>query len=244
MLPGIIKKLLRKRFENLYDSMNRKVILSLLERDPKCNLLDLGCRDGNFTIQVAKLIGTNNIHGVEVEERVAKEAMRLGIKVHIADLNLPLSFLDDESFDVILSNQVLEHIHNTDNFAQEIYRCLKPGGYAIVSTPNLAAWHNIVCLLLGYQPFSTAVSDKAHFGNPLIPYEPSGPWLRSVRVFTYSGIKEFFEYYGFKVERIMGVGYYPFSHLSRFFCWIDKRHAAYLTVKLRKRETIAQRAGS
>jgi SAM-dependent methyltransferase len=85
-----------------------------------------------------------------------------------ADLNDGLPF-DDERFDVVVSNQVLEHLADTDAFVSEVARVLRPGGVAAVSTENLASWHNIAALLLGWQPFSLSnvTSARAGLGNPL-----------------------------------------------------------------------------
>ncbi len=47
----------------------------------------------------------------------------------------PLPF-EDESFDSFVSFQVIEHIEQDKEFVAEIYRVLKPGGVAIISTPN------------------------------------------------------------------------------------------------------------
>lgn len=48
----------------------------------------------------------------------------------------PFEGFADNSFDTIVSFQVIEHIENDRLFLQEIYRMLKPGGKAIISTPN------------------------------------------------------------------------------------------------------------
>ena len=48
----------------------------------------------------------------------------------------PLSFLEDCSYDTIISFQVIEHIKDYDHFLKEIFRLLKPGGKAYISTPN------------------------------------------------------------------------------------------------------------
>ena len=40
-------------------------------------------------------------------------------------------------FDFIISFQVIEHIRSDRLFLEEIYRLLKPGGIAIISTPNI-----------------------------------------------------------------------------------------------------------
>lgn len=69
-------------------------------------------------------------------------------------------------FDLVHANQVIEHLYETDLFIKEIYRILKKGGYAIISTPNLAGLHNIVSLILGKQPFPAHVSNEIVLGTP------------------------------------------------------------------------------
>ena len=69
----------------------------------------------------------------------------------------------------MVSNQVIEHLADTDVFVAEIARVLEPGGYAVISTENLASWHNVFALVFGWQPFSlTNVSATCMgLGNPL-----------------------------------------------------------------------------
>src|SRR5207237_1346369 len=74
----------------------------------------------------------------------------------------------DESFDAISSNQVIEHLSDTDIFLAESFRVLRPGGHVVVSTENMSSWHNLAALLLGWQAFSlTNITDKrSGIGNP------------------------------------------------------------------------------
>jgi SAM-dependent methyltransferase len=50
--------------------------------------------------------------------------------------------LEDETFNVVFCNQVLEHVPDPKESFSEIYRILKPRGIAIISTPFLVELHN------------------------------------------------------------------------------------------------------
>ncbi len=49
----------------------------------------------------------------------------------------PFSGLEDNSYDVVISFQVIEHIKNDLGYLKEIHRVLKPGGRALITTPNI-----------------------------------------------------------------------------------------------------------
>ena len=68
--------------------------------------------------------------------------------------------LDNNSIDVITSSHSIEHVTDTDNYISEIKRVLKPNGYAVFSTDNLASWMDIFFLILGKQPKSNGIVNK------------------------------------------------------------------------------------
>lgn len=49
----------------------------------------------------------------------------------------PFQTLESDAFDTIVSFQVIEHVKKDKTFLEEIYRVLKPGGKAILTTPNI-----------------------------------------------------------------------------------------------------------
>jgi SAM-dependent methyltransferase len=141
---------------------------------------------------------------------------------------------EDGTFDLVVSNQVIEHLPDTDTFVREAFRVLKPGGRAVVSTENLASWHNVASLFLGWQPFSlTNVSEDAMaVGNPLgLHRGEEGERRGHLRVFAYRGLRELFALHGFAVEGILGAGYYP---LPGSFARLDPRHAHFLALGARR----------
>lgn len=233
----IIKKFLFYLINNAV-KRNDKKIIDLLEIREKSNYLDLGCDDGEKTIKMAKKINTKNIFGVEIVEQRILEAKNKGIAVSSFDLNKKFLY-QDNYFDIITSDQVIEHLYNTDNFIFEIYRLLKPGGYAIISTENLSSWHNVFSLILGFQPFSMAnFSSKGSVGNPFSLWKNNEnektknltSWQHN-RLFSFFALKDVFRKFGFKVEKICTSGYYP---LPGFFSKIDPVHGHFITIKVRK----------
>jgi len=216
----------------------KRAFLSLLELKTDACLLDLGSDIGDFTMEIAERIGTRKVLGIDcVEERLEK-AKEKGIHILKSDLNKVFP-LESETVDVITANQVIEHLYDIDNFSTEIFRVLKPGGYAIVSTENLASWHNIFSLVFGYQPFSLTNISKRNIGNPLALHhgeEPTVPIsFGHIKIFAYEALIELFKLSGFTIEKVVGSGYYPLPRgVGQFISRFDPRHAAFLTVKVRK----------
>lgn len=215
---------------------NCRVILDLLEPGKNARILDCGCGEGDFTAEVARRIGAGQVCGIEFIEEVAQKAEKNGIQVFRVNLNEKIP-VEDAAFDFVLASQIIHYLYETDLFIREIHRVLKPGGYAIIATPNLASLHNIVSLVFGRQPHTAHISNEVRVGTL---FKPSYPKRRDrgiphLRIFTYEGLKRLFEYHQFRVERMLGVGYYPFPiGIAKLLSRLDARHAVNLTIKVRK----------
>lgn len=103
----------------------------------------------------------------------------------------------------------------------------------MISTENLASWHNIVALTLGWQPFSLTNISAAvtGIGNPCASLRDSEPltdgW-HHVHVMTACALQELFVGHGFRDVRVHGAGYHP---LPAVVGRIDPRHAAFIVVE-------------
>ena len=178
-------------------------VLAQLTPTPGGRLLDIGCLDGAKTVLIQDVLDCDEVYGIDFLPSSLAEAERQGIRTACVDLNhdLPLSFPDDH-FDMIFCGEVIEHVFSPDELMDEIARLLKPGGYALITTPNLASWKNRLVFLFGWQPFYTEVSTRARFGNPLAPPGlPSG----HIRMFVPRALKELAEASGLHVEVVDGL---------------------------------------
>lgn len=239
-------------FENIWQEAherNTKNIISLLEKNQKAICIDIGCGDGKKTSSFKKRVGTNHMEGMDAIKIRLNAAKKNGInKIIYADLE-KIWPLPSDSFNVVISNQVIEHILDIDNFIEEVIRILKPGGYCVISTENLSSWHNIFSLVLGYQDFSHHMIRKSHVGNPFSPHykQKTASWSKKdnggaddsdhphIKIFTYISLIRAFENFGFKFEKGKGSGYYPlFGSLSSFASNLDPYHSHFIALKFRK----------
>jgi len=221
-------------YENARE-LNQRNILQMLGVNESAKILDLGCNDGKWTLELAKKVNTRNIYGIDIVEKRLNLAKKKGIKTINGDLNCKFP-VKDNSFDIVHANQVIEHISNLDSFLSEIRRILKPGGYAIISTENGSSWHNIFAALMGWQIFSlTNFSSVASgVGNPLAIHHDGAAELSSwthKTIFNYNGLKEYFAIFKFKNTSSTGAGYYP---LPAEFGKLDVRHAHFITFRCYK----------
>ncbi|HEU5280323.1 MAG TPA: class I SAM-dependent methyltransferase [Gaiellaceae bacterium] len=115
---------------------------------PGRRVLDLGCRDGALSATYAQ---GNEIVGVDADREALAEAEQLGIETHWADLDDSLPFAD-ESFDVVVAGELLEHLRDPRRVVADVRRVLRPGGTFVASVPNAYRLKNRVRFALGRKP--------------------------------------------------------------------------------------------
>lgn len=144
----------------------------------------------------------------------------------------------DNQFDVVVSNQVLEHMTNTDYFFEEFFRIMKPGGYGIISCPNLSSLHNIIQLILSFQPIMCNASDRFYgVGNFLSShrYEKRSALSHChLRILSLRAIMELCRLNRFKVEKARGGSFMGIPYIGRFIARVIPWYSFYCTVKIRK----------
>tara|TARA_B100001248_G_scaffold261824_1_gene254478 strand:- start:4606 stop:5334 length:729 start_codon:yes stop_codon:yes gene_type:complete len=125
------------------ENKNRTINLDLLKNYAKGDdftLVDAGCGQGTNLIDIiseypkSKIIGIDNY---KPDLLIAKK--RFTNKVDFIHSDCLDMKIDSGSIDIVLSNQVIEHIPKYEKYLLEIERILKSNGLLIISTPN---FHN------------------------------------------------------------------------------------------------------
>lgn len=199
------------------------ILDSFLEYNPNAKFLDVGCGDGRRTQRWARCIGTSDVVGVDVKD--------FGVPFRLirwdADKGLPFR---DESFDVVVTHHVVEHVSDTDLFISEIHRVLKEGGYLGIVTPNLASGRVILELILDKQPLWACISDQFFLRGFTDELLEKGRGFFHRRLFTMEGLVKLLIHYGFTIEykKRHGYGFFLFGGI------LGGLYAANLSVKARK----------
>ncbi|MFZ0531648.1 MAG: class I SAM-dependent methyltransferase [Anaerolineales bacterium] len=241
-------------FDSLYESMcedRYSIQLQLVETNSNSLMLDCGCREGDNTLRMARQIGTHHIIGLDYIYSALYRAGKTGIFCIQSNLNDSIP-LQNDSVDIILATDVIEHLIKPAVFVKEMFRVLKPSGYMILDTPNLSSWHNIFALLIGIQPFSgpniTTMEDSdidivrkmhrvTHGLNEEGEFQEHSELelTRHIVVIAYNSLINLLKRAGFVIEKEYGFGYYPLPpFIAHFLQRFDIRHTHHLVIKTRK----------
>lgn len=117
-----------------------KVVQLVLDEDLSGKrVLDLGAGRGVFCkkfIDAAAPLGIDAPAVLSACDLYARDIVTKSIPRVAVDFSHQLPYRD-AAFDIVVCVEVIEHVPNQVAFMAEIFRILKPGGRAIVSTPNI-----------------------------------------------------------------------------------------------------------
>lgn len=100
------------------------------------DVLELGCGEGRGIDNILKKSKTYTAVD-KINEAIVSLSEKYTNEKFFRTSFPPLTSINDNSFDTIVSFQVIEHIKDDDLFISEIYRILRPGGVALLTTPNI-----------------------------------------------------------------------------------------------------------
>ena len=111
-------------------------------------VLDLGCGDGAMLDHLQRTRGCTG-YGIEIDDANVLACVQRGVNVIQLNLDEGLALFGDQSFDVVLQIDTLQHLRNAETMLRETARV---GRMGIVAFPNFAHWPNRLSVLLGRMP--------------------------------------------------------------------------------------------
>jgi SAM-dependent methyltransferase len=192
----------------------------LLGLSPIERALDVGAGGGDDLETVRKCSPGAALYAVESYPPNVEKLKQAKIEVLQANIEREVLPFTDEYFDVVMSNQTLEHVKELFWILHNMSRTLKVGGHMIVGVPNLAAAHNRLLLLLGRQP-TCLKNASAH--------------VRGYTKRDFLGALDKIFPGGYKLEGFAGANFYPFPPLlARPLAALAPNHAWGIFMLLRK----------
>lgn len=180
-----------------------EAVLDIVKIIPKStSLLDIGCAEGIKTIRYAKILSVpiEKVCGIELKPKYVRLAQER-FKVLSINLEYDTFPFQDQEIEVIICNQILEHLKNIFLPLSEMDRVLKIGGHLIIGIPNIAALQNRFFILFGRQPSCSIIE---------------GPHVRS---FTH---KEFLQFIkrntNFELQSVGAATLYPLPYPVVKYC--------------------------
>lgn len=166
-----------------------KVMELIAELVPKgSRVLDLGCGNGALLAHLRDKRQCSG-YGIEIDDANVLACTQRGVNVIQLNLEDGLAIFEDQSFDVVLQLDTMQHLRHTERLLRETARV---GRIGVISFPNFAHWPNRLRVVSGRMPVTKA-----------LPYQ----WYDTpnIRVGTYADCEVLLRKDGFQVLDAFGI---------------------------------------
>lgn len=163
-------------------------------------VLEIGCGTGEFR---GNLSQEHEYWGVEPVESVAMVASGKLDKVLIGTYLEMVNQIPNGYFDLVICNDVIDHMVDHDEFFQSIKEKIKKDGYSIASIPNVRYLRHLFDVLVkkDWEYKNEGILDRTH-----------------LRFFTKKSLNRTITDNGFVIDQFMGLNPYPYHH-SGYSSW-------------------------
>ena len=173
--------------------------MMLLLPEQYSKVLEVGCGEGNFRKNLSQ---ENECWGVEPIKASARKASEKMDKVLIGTFNEMYDQIPDDYFDLVICNDVIEHMTDHEEFFQSIKKKIKKEGCLVASIPNVRYILNLIELLVkkDWEYKDSGILDRTH-----------------LRFFTEKSLKRTIIDSGFEIDQFKGINIYRSGGVKRYF---------------------------
>ena len=191
--------------DDTYYSGKRQDMLKFIDIKVS-RILEIGCGEGNFATNFTDI----EYWGVEQATQHAKAAEQKGLRILNGLYEDVEDKIPDSYFDLIVCNDVIEHMIDPMGFLKDIKKKLKPTGKLIASIPNIR-----------YAPILHKLIFEADF-----EYVQSGIMdYTHLHFFTYKSFRRIAESTGWNVDLIEPINIQPFKPVKKLLLkFLERKH--------------------
>lgn len=107
-----------------------------LPKERKHKLLDIGCGGGSITKALKRKFPNINFSACDISHTAIEIAKKDNLGIRFFECNVEeMKGVKNETYDIVITNSVLDHLEGSDKGVNEIYRILKKGGIFLSATP-------------------------------------------------------------------------------------------------------------
>jgi 2-polyprenyl-3-methyl-5-hydroxy-6-metoxy-1,4-benzoquinol methylase len=187
--------------DDSYYLLSRPELIPFLPKNlESMRVLEIGCGAGNFGAHFECM----EYWGIEPNEGMAKHARLILNKVLLGNYDEVSDLLPDHYFDLVVCNDVIEHMQDVDHFLNSIKQKLKQDGLLLGSIPNVRFVENLIRLLVfrDWKYTAWGILDKTH-----------------LRFFTAKSLKRLFIENQFQIIKFSGINPVALKfHSLKSFC--------------------------
>ena len=121
-----------------FDQASRQGVISWLnslKKPSKRTVLIIGCSQGYLLKEIKQSIPQYFIVGTDCIAHSLEKIIQKGLSIPLLQFDLVKCPLPDESIDIVIALNVLEHIEDDIGALKQVYRILKPEGYLYIEVP-------------------------------------------------------------------------------------------------------------
>lgn len=173
----------QEKTDNGYFKNQRTEMLRYIPENA-VRILEVGCGEGSFCSLLKR--NDREIWGIEINQEAAKKAQNECHTLLVGDFNEIYEQIPEHFFEVVIFNDVLEHLYNPWETIRKVKKILATNGLLVSSIPNFRYIGNLITEILIDKDFR---------------YKPEGGILDDthIRFFTSKSIKRMFVEQGYEI---------------------------------------------
>ena len=157
-----------------------KYLISIIQPFCQGDVLDVGCGEGTFTSQLAKLNKVRKVIGIDISSEAVSSARHKLPEIDFEAMSTEQLMFSNETFDIITVVEVVEHVLDIKKMFKEFNRVLRLNGKLFITTTNFNLLKKAMIAIFFWDKY----------------FYPTNP---HIRFFTKSTLKDILIRTGFKI---------------------------------------------